>query len=81
MKTLEEFDFAKCAKVSAQQIYELAKGDYIAKAEPIILIGESAENKLKPIKDPDFWEDQVQKRAYELYLARNGGMAMRSRTG
>jgi len=34
MKTLEELDFAKCAKVSAQQIYERAKGDYIAKAEP-----------------------------------------------
>jgi hypothetical protein len=39
MKTREEFDFAKCPKVSAQQIHELAKGDYIAKAEPIIFIG------------------------------------------
>jgi len=34
---------------------------------------QTTENKLKPIKNPDFWEDQVQKRAYELYLARNGG--------
>ncbi len=32
MKTLEEFDFARNPKVSAQQIHELAKGDYIAKA-------------------------------------------------
>ncbi len=26
MKTLEEFDFAKCPKVPAQQIHELARG-------------------------------------------------------
>jgi DNA replication protein DnaC len=37
MKTLAEFDFARNPKVSAQQIHELAKGDNIAKAEPIIL--------------------------------------------
>ena len=37
MKTLEEFDFAKCPRISAQQIHELAKGDYIARAEPITL--------------------------------------------
>src|SRR3979411_1732860 len=41
MKTLAEFDFARNPKVSAQQIHELAKGDYIAKAEPIIFIGAS----------------------------------------
>lgn len=45
MKTLEEFDFAKCPRVSAQQIHELAKGDYIAKAEPIIFIGDSGTGK------------------------------------
>jgi DNA replication protein DnaC len=38
MKTLEEFDFARNPKVAAQQIDELAKGDYFAKAEPIIFI-------------------------------------------
>src|SRR6202035_5148285 len=38
IKTLEEFDFARNPKVSAQQIHELTKGDYIAKAEPIIFI-------------------------------------------
>jgi DNA replication protein DnaC len=41
LKTLEEFDFRQCPKMSAQQIHELAKGDYIAKAEPIIFIGDS----------------------------------------
>jgi len=41
MKTLEEFDFVRNPKVSAQQIHELAKGDYIAKAEPVIFIGDS----------------------------------------
>jgi DNA replication protein DnaC len=39
IKTLEEFEFARNGKVSAQQIHQLAKGDYIAKAEPIIFIG------------------------------------------
>jgi hypothetical protein len=41
MTTLEEFDFARNPKVSAQQIHELAKADYIANAEPIIFIGDS----------------------------------------
>ena len=45
MKTLEEFDFAQCPKVSAQQIHELAEGGYIAKAEPIIFIGDSGTGK------------------------------------
>src|SRR5260370_7036045 len=45
MKTLEEFEFARNPKVSAQQIHELAKGDYIAKAEPIIFIGDSGTGK------------------------------------
>ena len=45
MKTLEEFDFARNPKVAAQQIHELAKGDYIAKAEPIIFIGDSGTGK------------------------------------
>ena len=45
MKTLEEFDFTQSPKISAQQIQELAKGDYIAKAEPIIFIGDSGTGK------------------------------------
>ena len=45
MKTLEEFEFARNPKVSAQEIHELAKGDYIARAEPIIFIGESGTGK------------------------------------
>src|SRR5271155_5160053 len=45
MKTLEEFDFAQCPNLSAQQIHELAKGDYIARAEPIIFIGDSGTGK------------------------------------
>jgi DNA replication protein DnaC len=42
MKSLEEFDFARNPKVSAQQIHELARGDYIARAEPIILSATAA---------------------------------------
>jgi DNA replication protein DnaC len=45
MKSLEEFDFARNPKVSAQQIHELARGDYIARAEPIIFIGDSGTGK------------------------------------
>ena len=45
MKTLEEFDFAQCPKVSAHQIHELAEGGYIARAEPIIFIGDSGTGK------------------------------------
>jgi len=45
MKTLEEFNFSKCPSISAQQIHELARGDYLAKAEPVIFIGESGTGK------------------------------------
>ena len=45
MKTLEEFDFSKCPSISAQQIHELARGDYLVKAEPVIFIGESGTGK------------------------------------
>ena len=39
MKTLGDFDFARNTKVSAQQIHELARGDYITRAEPSSLSG------------------------------------------
>jgi DNA replication protein DnaC len=45
METLAEFDFARNPKVSAQQIHELAKGDYLAKAEPVIFIGDRGTGK------------------------------------
>jgi len=45
MKTLEEFDFGRNQKVSAQQIHELAQGDYIDRAEPVIFIGDSGTGK------------------------------------
>src|SRR5262245_2545353 len=45
MKTLEEFNFSKCPSISAQQIQELARGDYLVKAEPVIFIGESGTGK------------------------------------
>lgn len=45
MKTLEEFEFAQCPKVSAQQIHELAEGGYIGRAEPVIFIGDSGTGK------------------------------------
>jgi DNA replication protein DnaC len=45
MKSLEEFNFERNPKVSAQQIHELARGDYIAKAEPVIFVGDSGTGK------------------------------------
>ena len=45
VKTLEEFDFVRNPKVSAQQIHELAEGAYINRAEPIIFIGDSGSGK------------------------------------
>jgi len=45
MKTLEDFDFVRNGKVSAQQIHELARGDYIGRAEPVIFIGDSGTGK------------------------------------
>ena len=45
MKTLEEFDFLQWPKVSPSQVQELATGDYIERAEPIILIGEPGTGK------------------------------------
>src|SRR5271156_2535839 len=40
MKTLEEFDFSKAPQVPATKMHELARGGYIERAEPVILIGE-----------------------------------------
>jgi hypothetical protein len=39
-KTLDEFDFVRNPKVSAQQIHQLASGDYIAKASDRSRLGE-----------------------------------------
>jgi DNA replication protein DnaC len=45
MKTLDEFEFSRNPKVSAQQIHELSQGGYITRAEPIIFIGDSGSGK------------------------------------
>jgi DNA replication protein DnaC len=45
IKMLEEFDFAQCPKISAQQIHELAEGAYIERAEPVIFIGDSGQQR------------------------------------
>ena len=50
MKTLEEFNFSQCPRVSAQQLHELAAGSYIGRAEPVIFIGDSGP--AKPISSP-----------------------------
>ena len=44
MKTLDGFEFDRSA-VSAAQFRTLAEGDYIAKAQPILLVGEAGTGK------------------------------------
>jgi hypothetical protein len=40
MKTLDEFEFDRSG-VSAAQLRALAEGDYVTKAEPVLLVGEA----------------------------------------
>lgn len=45
LKTLEEFDFSQCPQVAPMQVRTLADGGYLARAEPVILIGECGTGK------------------------------------
>ena len=45
VKTLEEFDFSQAPKISASQVRQLAEGDYMARAEPVIFLGEAGTGK------------------------------------
>lgn len=45
MKTLDEFDFAAAPHIPATLVRELASGGYMARAEPVILIGDSGTGK------------------------------------
>jgi DNA replication protein DnaC len=45
IKTLEEFDFAESKKVSAAEVARLAKGEYIDRSEPVLLIGDCGTGK------------------------------------
>jgi len=45
LKLLEDFDFSAAPQVSAARLHQLAEGGYLARAEPIILIGDSGTGK------------------------------------
>lgn len=45
VKTLEEFDFSQSPGVSAVEIRELAEGGYLARAEPVVFIGDCGTGK------------------------------------
>lgn len=45
MKTLEEFDFAIAAPLSATQIMALAAGDYLERREPVLFLGDCGTGK------------------------------------
>jgi DNA replication protein DnaC len=44
-KTLEEFDFSQSPKVSGRRIRELAEGDYIDQARPVLFLGDAGTGK------------------------------------
>jgi len=45
VKTLEEFDFTQAPQLSPTKIHQLAQGDYIGRAEPVVFVGESGTGK------------------------------------
>ena len=45
LKTLEDFDFNKAPQIPAAKIRELAEGGYIARSEPVVLIGDCGTGK------------------------------------
>jgi DNA replication protein DnaC len=45
VKTLDAFDFAKAGPLSASQILALASGDYLARKEPILFLGDCGTGK------------------------------------
>jgi DNA replication protein DnaC len=45
MKTLEEFDFNQAPQIPAPKIRELAEGGYIARSEPVVLLGDCGTGK------------------------------------
>jgi DNA replication protein DnaC len=45
VKTLEEFEFEKAPRVPAARIRNLAEGDYLTRAEPVVLLGETGTGK------------------------------------
>ncbi len=45
LKTLDEFEFARTPKISASEIRKLAEGEYIDRAEPVVLIGDCGTGK------------------------------------
>jgi DNA replication protein DnaC len=45
MKTLEEFNFAQSPHIPASRIRALAEGDYLERAEPVLMVGEPGTGK------------------------------------
>ena len=45
LKLLEDFDFSAASQVSAARLHPLAEGGYLARAEPILFIGDSGTGK------------------------------------
>ncbi len=45
IKTLEEFDFAPSPHIPASRIRALAEGDYLERAEPVLLVGDPGTGK------------------------------------
>ncbi len=52
LKELIDFDFSVIPKLNKQRILDLARGEYIEKAEPIILVGNPGLGKSQPRNYP-----------------------------
>jgi len=48
LKELADFDFAAVPSLAKQQVLELARGAYIAHAEPVLLVGNPGLGKTQP---------------------------------
>jgi len=62
MKTLDGFEFDRSG-VSAAQLRTLAEGDYVTKAEPILLVGEAGTGKTHvsiAMPDPRPWGSRLE---------------------
>jgi DNA replication protein DnaC len=45
LKTLEEFDFSQAPQISPRRLAALAAGGYLARAEPVVFLGDSGTGK------------------------------------
>jgi DNA replication protein DnaC len=48
LKELADFDFSAIPQLNKQRVLDLARGEYIHKAEPILMVGQPGLGKTQP---------------------------------